>query len=195
MFRHLHTYSIALGLLLCFSLVRAQSPPTLASLGLDFKEFNKRAVLPIEAGAGFSSQQSKALFYVQVSPQFSLLTYQLRIGATIGSAYTTVPSAEVSEKWIGYAGPKLSYKLTDLAATIGGLPDHVVIGNINVFVEHLWAGNAVRLIGGGLAVDVLKWGGVTINLHRDYEHQSTWVRMGINYNVISQKAERVFPNQ
>ena len=187
--------SIAIGLLLCFSLAKAQNTPTLASLGLDFAEFNKRAILPIEVGAGFSSQQSKALFYVQVSPQFSLLAHHWRVGATIGGAYTTVPSAELPEKWVGYAGPKLSYKLLDLAGTIGGLPDHIVIGNINVFVEHLWAGSTVKLVGGGLAVDVAKRGGITINLHRDYEHQSTWVRMGINYNVVSQKAERTFPNQ
>ena len=188
------SYSILVLILWSSVSVKAQNPTMSGSSALDFAEFNNRAVLPIEAGLGFSSQQSKALFSVQASPQFTLINHQFRLGATVGGAYTTTYPDQLSEHWIGYAGPKLSYKLKQLEVKFGGLPQGIAFGNLNVFLEHLWGGNNVKLFGGGLAVELVKKATVSIKCHRDYEHQSTWGQLGLSYNLIPQKKPPTFPN-
>ncbi|MBD2752888.1 hypothetical protein [Spirosoma validum] len=181
-------------LILCNSAIMKAQPLMPSSSALDFAEFNKRPVLPIEAGLGFSSRQSKALFSVQASPQFTLINHQLRLGATVGGAYTTTYPDQLSEHWIGYAGPKLSYKLKQLELKLAGLPQGIAFGNLNVFLEHLWGGNNVKLFGGGIAVELAKKASVSIKCHRDYEHQSTWGQLGLSYNFIPQKKPPTFPN-
>lgn len=194
MFPLVRSYRILLLLLWSFVIVKAQDSATPGSSALDFAEFNNRAVLPVEVGLGFSSRQSKALFSAQLSPQFTVIKHQLRLGATVGGAYTTTYPDQLSEQWIGYAGPKVSYKLTQLEFKLSGLPQGIAFGNLNVFLEHLWGGNNVKLFGGGLAVELAKKAAITIKCHRDYEHQSTWGQFGLSYNFIPKKKAPVFPN-
>lgn len=187
-------YSVLILILWNSAITKAQSPSMSGSSALDFAEFNNRPVLPVEAGLGFSSRQSKALFSVQASPQFTLIKHQLRLGATVGGAYTTIYPDQVAEHWIGYAGPKLSYKLKQLELKLAGLPQGIAFGNLNVFLEHLWGGDKVKLFGGGITVELAKKAAVSIKCHRDYEHQSTWGQLGLSYNFIPQKKPPTFPN-
>ncbi|GAB4024666.1 hypothetical protein GCM10028773_47820 [Spirosoma koreense] len=139
---------------------------------------------------GFSSRQAKALFSLQLSPQ-ATLPHSWRLGATLGAAYTGV-EPDNGEQWIGYAGPKISYKLKALGFRIRGIPKPLVFANISVFGEHLWATRAARLYGIGLTAELLKRAGVSVKVHREYGHGSTWGQLGLSYNLIGQRPEESF---
>ncbi len=144
----------------------------------DYQEFSKRAVLPLEAAMGFSSQKSQALFSAQVSPQATVVLHHLRLGATLGAAYT-------ADRWVGYAGPKAALLLTDkLQVKVGSLPDGIRLANLHLFAEHLWGSDNVRLLGGGITLEILQSASLTLKVHRDYGHQSTWGQLGIGYNFL-----------
>ena len=191
MIAHFHRYAIALSLVMLLTAARGQDAPP-ADEPPDFAEFNKRAVLPIEVGMGFSSQQSKALFSVQTCPQLTLIDHRLRLGASLGGAYTAVTPDLKTDQWSVYAGPRLSLKLTTLSINLAGLPDGIRWGNIQLFVEHLWGQTTTKLVGGGAALEVLKKYSVFLKLHRDYEHQSTWAQFALSYNFIGQRKEKSF---
>ena len=194
MLANIFSHRILLLIVGSFMVVQAQNPPAIEPSEPDYAEFNKRAILPVEAGLGFSSQQSKALFTLQVSPQATLIKHCLRLGATLGSAYTTIYPDQTSEQWTAYIGPKVSYKLKQFELKLNGLPGGIAFGNLNVFFEHLWSNNNLKLYGGGFTFEALKKAAVTLKIHRDYRHQSTWGQLEISYNFIPQKKESVFPN-
>ncbi|MBO0929646.1 hypothetical protein [Fibrella aquatilis] len=181
-----------LSLVALLTAAQAQDTPPADEPPPDFAEFNRRVVLPLEVGMGFSSQQSKALSSVQTCPQITLINHRLRLGASVGGAYSAgVPDLK-TDQWQVYAGPRVSVKLTTLSLALNGLPDGIRWGNVQVFVEHLWGQTNTKLIGGGAALEVLKRYSVFVKLHRDYEHQSTWAQFALAYNFIGQRKEKSF---
>ena len=158
---------------------------------LDFAEFNRRAVLPVSAGLGFVTRDARALLALEACPQFTLIDHQLRLGATAGIAYTE-QTAEPQHLWHLYAGPRLALRLKTLSAALGGLPGGIAFGNVQLFAEHLWGAHAIRLVGGGLTVELLKTVGVSLKVHRDYEHQATWGQLALHYNLIRPRREPSF---
>ena len=188
MIQNFRTYSLALSLAGMLSTARAQPEPAVP----DFAEFNRRAVLPVELGMGFSSRQSKALFSAQVCPQFPLVTHSLRLGATIGGTFTAASPEYATDQWGVYAGPRLAWRIKSLDVKIPGLPEGIPWGNVQVFAEHLWGPGNSRVLGAGIGLEALKRFSVLIKVHRDYEHQSTWGQLALAYNVIGQPKEKSF---
>lgn len=164
-----------------FAFAQSQSgdvqPPGAQIRAEDYREFSKRAVLPLEAAMGFSSRQSQALFSAQLSPQATVVLHRLRVGGTLGAAYT-------NNRWVAYAGPKAALRLHDFKIKVGSLPDGIGIANLHAFAEHLWAGDRVRLLGGGITLELLQSASLTLKVHRDYGHRSTWGQVGIAYNLL-----------
>lgn len=152
-------------------------PPVARAQVEDYQEFSKRAVLPLEAAMGFSSRESQALFSAQISPQATVVLHRLRVGGTLGAAYT-------DDRWVAYAGPKAALRLHDFKIKIGSLPDGIGLANLHLFAEHLWGGDRVRLLGGGLTLEILQSASLTLKVHRDYGHQSTWGQLGIGYHFL-----------
>ncbi|MBO0936000.1 hypothetical protein J2I47_05525 [Fibrella sp. HMF5335] len=192
MLHNFRSYRIALVLVTLLTTAQAQNSPPTADPVPDYAEFNRRAVVPVEFGMGFSSQQSKSLFSVQTCPQFTPINHYLRVGAVIGAAYTAGSPELKTEHWVAYAGPRIALKLTSLDVKINGLPEGILWGNMQLFVEHLWGQTNAKLLGGGVALEILKRYGVALKIHRDYEHQSTWGQFAVAYNVIGQRKEKSF---
>ena len=158
---------------------------------LDFAEFNRRAVLPVSAGLGFVSRDARALLALEACPQFTLINHRLRLGATAGITYAEL-TGEPQQPWHLYAGPRVALRLKTLSAALGGLPGGIAFGNLHVFAEHLWGAQSIRLVGGGLTVDLLKTVGITLKAHRDYVHRATWGQLALHYNLIRPRREPTF---
>ncbi|MFT3679225.1 MAG: hypothetical protein QM791_03065 [Ferruginibacter sp.] len=112
---------------------------------------------------------------IQIVPQYTIVEHLLR-GGIIADGYYT------GKKIQGAVGPTVSVKLkTFKAAPFGSF------GNIHLNIDHLWGSNSVKLIGGGINVDLGNKIVLGLTAHREYNYGSWWFQNTLGIRISKTK--------
>lgn len=159
------------GFLVCCMHVHAQDP--------NDTEFRKGWVtyLRLDNGVISNFHAGPDLYAggMQVNPQYTIVQHKLRIGANAGFVYG-------NKKFSGLAGPSLAFKLKSInLGVLAGL------ANLHVVGEHTWGTDKQRLAGGGIGLELLQKGLISLTTHRDYNLNNWWIQVHIGMNLKRNK--------
>ncbi len=142
------------------------------------QDFPKGWAVPFELGQGFVRPAGGPELYLvglQVTPQLTVIENRMRLGFTAGGFYN-------ANRIGGLAGPHLAVKLAQ------GKPILTASSyNIHVFGEYLWGTGQQQLPGGGIGIETSNLLALSLKLHRDIIHQSTWFQFGIAFSPFIKK--------
>lgn len=139
-------------------------------------EFIRGGILLVKLSNGFSTGFRSATpdLYsggMALSPQVTVITNRLRVGANAGFVY--------NNKCIsGLFGPAAALKLADLRTK---KPMALAFGNLQLLAEANWGTHRQRMAGGGIGLELLQKIQLGITAQRDYHLNNWWFQSFIAY--------------
>lgn len=139
------------------------------------QQFAKGWTFPTELAQGIQTPNGY-VGSLQFTPSITIVEKSLRLGAGVGTIFN-------GSKFDAYAGPRLSIKLK------GGLPIISSADNATafLFLEHFWGTNNIKLVGGGIGLEIFETIVLSVKTHYNYELNNYLIQTGIGINLFAKK--------